>query len=75
LSTWAREAKAKIQNSGKNLPKDSAYETELTEQLIGKDDGMSTRLPRESPPENSTNLAQIVEEVVQSRVQYAMAEK
>lgn len=75
MSTWAGEAKTKIQQSGKNLPKDSEFEAELIEQSTGKDDGMSARLPQELPLENTTNLAQIEEEIVQSRVQYAMAEK
>jgi hypothetical protein len=49
--------------------------TELFEQSIGKGNNMPVRLPRESPLNNFINFAQIEEEVVQARVQYAMAEK
>jgi hypothetical protein len=49
--------------------------TELFEQSIGKGNDMPARLPRESPLKNFINFAQIEEEVVQARVQYAMAKK
>jgi hypothetical protein len=49
--------------------------THQLQQSGGQENGIHALLPQESPLKNLMNFAQIEEEVVQAKVQYAMAEK
>jgi hypothetical protein len=67
------------QNENAKIKKLSAERQQIKSQLLqqsGREgNGVPTLLPLESPLKNFMNFAQIEEEIVQTKIQYAMAEK